>query len=331
MRVAIIFGGSGYIGSFLTKRFIDQTLFDKIYIYDLNPPGNFLNLESEHLVYLKGDVRKPIIIEALGDTDLENSWIFNFAAVHREPGHAYHEYFDTNLPGATHVSDFARQTGIQNMFFTSSIAPYGKSLDQRDEGSNLYPETAYGISKALAEQIHRTWLAEDSSRKLVIVRPSVIYGPHDPGNVYRMIKSLKKRRFILPDKGNVIKAYGYVYGLVDSMLFTMDRSEHFILYNYAENPLVPLERMTKIVQQEFGYKGGVPKIPVPLLVILARFIQMATSLMGKTSDIHPVRVRKAGFPTNIKPAYLIENDFNFKYPFEESLKHWRKIAPEDFS
>lgn len=44
----------------------------------------------------------------------------------------------------------------------------------------------------LAEKIHQIWLSKSKDRRLVIVRPSVIYGPHDPGNIYRTIKALKK-------------------------------------------------------------------------------------------------------------------------------------------
>src|SRR5690606_32070616 len=178
-----------------------------------------------------------------------------------------------------------------------------------------YPETAYSISKALSEKIHQQWLAEDKTRRLIIVRPSVIFGPKDPGNVYRMIKSLKKGTFILPNGGNIIKGYGYVYGLIDSMLFTMSKSDKLIIYNYAENPLVPLNEMVSVVKEEFNYTKPTLKLSTGILAIIAFFISKGFKLIGKTSDIHPVRVRKAGFPTNIRPQYLIDNGFEFKYDF----------------
>ena len=276
------------------------------------------------------DVRKPIEIEDLGNIDKESSWIFNLAAIHREPGHAYFEYFDTNIPGANNTCDFARKTGIRNVYFTSSIAPYGRSKEERTENSNLYPETAYGISKAIAEKIHETWLAEHTERRLIICRPSVIFGPKDPGNVYRMIKSLKKGTFILPNGGKVIKGYGYIFGLVESALFTMGQNQRQIIYNYAENPLVPLNEMTHIVKEELNIKKPVLKLPTTLLVSISGILQLVYAMVGKKSDIHPVRVRKAGFPTNIKAQYLIDHKFNFKYDFKNALKHWKEYEPNDF-
>ena len=327
---AIIFGGSGYIGTNLLSQLLEVSIFDKFYICDIKPLLGFdLEIDQNKVIYLEIDVTKPIFFE-LTEIDLENSWIFNFAAIHREPGHEFIEYFDTNIPGAENINEFSRKTRINNLLFTSSIAPYGRSLNERTEQSPLYPETAYGISKALAEKIHQTWLAENPLRRLIIVRPSVIFGPKDPGNVYRMIKALKRGTFVLPNGGNIIKGYGYVYGLVESMIFTMQKKERLIIYNYAENPIIPLKEMVNIAKEELGYKKPTIKMSVKMLAFIAFIVQKGFKLIGKKSDIHPVRVKKAGFPTNIKPQYLIDTDFNFKYDFKNALKHWKSISPEDF-
>lgn len=330
-RIAIIFGGAGYIGSFLTQKIIQEERFDNVYIYDLKTQPFLKSLSLKlNVKYILGDVRMPIDINFENEIDLENSWIFNFAAIHREPGHLFQEYFDTNIPGAENINLFANQIGIKNLFFTSSIAPYGKSINQRTENSSLYPETAYGISKSLAEQIHQNWLSEDYSRRLIIVRPSVIFGPKDPGNVYRMIKGLKKGNFILPNGGEIIKGYGYVYGLVESILFTMNKMDRLIIYNYAENPLVTLKEMVEITKEELGIKKPTIKLSIKTLSMIAWLIQKVFKIIGKQSDIHPVRVRKAGFPTNIKPNYLIKNGFDFKYEYRNAIRHWQSVTPEDF-
>ncbi|WP_108808209.1 NAD-dependent epimerase/dehydratase family protein [Aquimarina spinulae] len=329
---AIIFGGSGYIGTHLLRELLNKNEFDDYIIADIKTLTGFDEyIEKGNVNYITTDVRKKIEFDLdFSDIDLNKSWIFNFAAIHREPGHEFQEYFDTNIPGAENINDFARESKIKNIFFTSSIAPYGKSLDQRIESSSLYPETAYGISKGFAEKIHKEWLAEDNSRKLIIVRPSVIFGPKDPGNVFRMIKALKKGAFVLPDGGKVIKAYGYVYGLVESMLFTIKKNERCIIYNYAENPVVPLNEMVNIAKEDLNIKKPTIKLPVKILAVIAFFVQILFKIIGRKSDIHPVRVKKAGFPTNIKPQYLIDNGFQFKYDFKNALKHWKSISPEDF-
>ena len=51
------------------------------------------------------DVRKPI--ENMPFTPTPDDIIFNFAAVHRTPGHPDHAYFETNIRGAENVCAFA--------------------------------------------------------------------------------------------------------------------------------------------------------------------------------------------------------------------------------
>lgn len=81
--------------------------------------------------------------------------IFNFAAVHRTPGHEDHEYFETNIRGAENVVAFAERHGIKQIVFTSSIAPYGPSEELKSEDTLPTPNSAYGISKLVAEKYMR--------------------------------------------------------------------------------------------------------------------------------------------------------------------------------
>lgn len=328
MKTAFLFGGSGYIGQYIIARFIELNRFESYVIYDIISPQN-LNKLPKKVQFVQCNVKFPIP-DFNSKINQEESWIFNLAAIHREPGHEAQEYLDTNINGAKNISIFAEKTGVLNVFFTSSIAPYGKSVGISTEHSELNPQTPYGISKKGAEEIHRNWRNTNLNKRLIIVRPSVIYGPGDIGNILRTIKALKKGIFVLPNGGNVIKAYGYVFGLIDSIMFTMEKTDREIIYNYAEYPLLNLKEMTQEIKKELHYIKPTWSLPVGLLAFIAGVLQFVNKILGKKSDIHPVRVRKAGFPTNIKPQYLIDNGFDFRYDFQKSLKHWKSVAPEDF-
>jgi nucleoside-diphosphate-sugar epimerase len=322
VKVCIVVGGSGYIGTKLCERLLSLGAFDKIIVTDISDPVQAL----DGVVYIKQDVRDGIYIDALENIDKAHSWLFNFAAIHREPGHSLHEYFDTNVVGADKVNDFLERSAIANLFFTSSIAPYGRSREVRSEVSPCYPETPYGISKWKAESIHRLWLEGGKARRLIICRPSVIYGPGDPGNVLRMIKGIQKGSFFIPGEAGIVKSHGYIYGLLDSMLFTMRQADQFVLYNYSESPTLNLGEMVEVVKKVFPSRWPTLRVPLKMLLIVAHVIRVFVP----SGPVHPVRVKKAAFPTNVKPGYLISKGFEFKYGFSKSLLDWIEKSPEDF-
>jgi nucleoside-diphosphate-sugar epimerase len=321
MTNAIIFGGAGFIGRNLAKRLAAAKRFDRIILADIRRAEFPLPPQVE---FQECDVRKSILPQM---DDLKPDWIFNFAAVHREPGHEPAEYFDTNLPGARNVCAFAEAAGCANMLFTSSISVYGPTTGATAETSPTYPQTPYGISKLCAELIHEGWLRAGKDRRLIICRPGVIYGPGDPGNILRMIRAVQRGYFFFPGTTTLRKSYGYVEGLVDSFEFAMARVESRLLFNYVETETETIGNLVQIIRQELGCSAPVISIPLWLLQPMATGMQLLTK--GR-SPIHPARVRKAATPTHIVPRRLEELGFKFNYDFRSSLNHWRSISPQDF-
>jgi nucleoside-diphosphate-sugar epimerase len=322
MQTAVIFGGTGYIGRRWAIRLAAEKRFQRIILADIRPPNFSLPAQTD---YVSCDVRNPI---ALPQPEVCPDWIFNFAAVHREPGHAKEEYFDTNIPGARNVCDFAEHTRCKNILFTSSIAVYGPTTGPTTETSPLYPVTPYGISKLAAELIHEAWWKANPAQRLYVCRPGVIYGPGDPGNILRMIRAVKKGYFIFPGSKHLRKSYGYIEGLLDSFEFIMARPENRLTYNYVERETETLETLVKIAQERLGRKVPMFTAPLPLLQCAAVIMQALTR--GR-SPIHPARVRKAASSTHIIPSMLLNMGFKFNYDFRTSLQNWSEKAPADLS
>jgi nucleoside-diphosphate-sugar epimerase len=322
MSSCIIFGGSGFVGTHLTKRLLATGRFDKVIIADIK---NSLLESIPGVTFQQVDVRETIPSSLAEHGSVE--WIFNLAAVHREPGHIANEYFSTNLRGAEHVTQFAREIQCRNIYFTSSISVYGPTETATTEQSPICPITPYGGSKYPAELIHRGWVKEEKNRRLIISRPGVLYGAGDPGNILRMIRAVRKGYFAVPGSLEIVKAFGYIEGLLDSIEFTMADTDREIIYNYAEDPSETLGEIIQSVKQFFGVKATTPSIPISLLLPAAHLIQ---AIAGARNPIHPVRVKKAATPTHIVPAELLKRGFPFQYSFEKSLAHWSQVAPEDF-
>jgi nucleoside-diphosphate-sugar epimerase len=321
MSSCLILGGCGYVGYNWAIRLAGRKRFKRIILADIRPPSQPL---AEGWEFFKCDVRQPLSFR-----DLKPEWLFNFAAVHREPGHIREEYFDTNLAGAKNACAFAEQTGCRNILFTSSIAVYG-SLDNRSisENSLPYPASPYGISKLCAELIHKGWRRSGEGRQLYVCRPGVIYGPGDPGNILRMIRAVRKGYFVFPGSKNLRKSYGYIEGLLDSFEFVMSSGKNQLTYNYVEQETETLGTLVQIIQTHFGSRIPTFTAPLPVLEAVAAMAQIATR---GHSPLHPVRVRKTALSTHIIPQQLKEMSFNFRYDFATSLRDWAGKSPGDFS
>jgi nucleoside-diphosphate-sugar epimerase len=321
VTTCVIFGGAGVIGTQLARHLLASRRFDRVHLADIRPSTL---VGAPGITTSATDVREPIPVALVPEAP---QWIFHFAAVHREPGHEPHEYFDTNLPGARNVVAYAEAVACANIYFTSSISVYGPTNGPTSEASRICPNTAYGSSKYAAELIHEAWQSRDARRRLVISRPGVVYGPGDPGNILRMIRAIQRGYFAYPGPADIRKSYAYIYGLLDSIDFTMARTDPLIVYNYVESPTQPLSELVAEVKVLLHSHAPVLRLPQPLLLPAAAAAQ---ALLGSRNPIHPTRVRKAAMSTHIVPGWLERAGFPFQYPFRASLEHWRGIAPEDF-
>jgi nucleoside-diphosphate-sugar epimerase len=252
--------------------------------------------------------------------------IFNFAAIHRTPGHPDHAYFETNIRGAENVCDFARKHGIENIVFTSSIAPYGAAEDLKTEETLPTPNTPYGISKLVAEKIHREWAAEDSKRRLSIVRPGIVFGTGENGNMTRLYKALKKHKFAYAGRKDTIKACIYVKDLVRVMLAMAENenADRIQLHNCCYYPSFTIEQIANTMLKATGMKRWIPFIPHKPMMAAAT---MCGLLGGLGLGICPARVKKLMISTNIDGQKLAKN-YPLSYSLEDAFKDWFKDCEE---
>ena len=321
----IIFGGSGFIGTHLIHLLKNECVKsgDKIYDLDIVMPGEEgvvpgVVEKNDGVEYIRLDVRKPIEFDFKPTAD---DVIFNLAAVHRTPGHPDHEYFETNIRGAENVTAFAEKHGINKILFTSSIAPYGAAEELKEETTLPTPNTPYGISKLVAEKIHQMWQVKDEKRELTIVRPGIVYGKGEHGNMTRLYKGMKGHYFMYTGRKDTIKASIYVKELVLFFKYRMmDNSfPGTDVFNCTFEPAYNIEQICETMKKATGLKYKIPLIPGGLLMTAATILG---PIGGKKVGIHPARVKKLMVSTNICGKKLAACGYKFHYSFEDTFKDW---------
>ena len=339
MRSAIIFGGSGFIGLHFAKFLIEGFLIDRVYLVDIKPRDNEIfnfrkRLASNYpdLIYLQHDIRLSINTIFPEENII---LVANFAAIHREPGHDIREYFETNVLGAENVCNFAEKVGCHNIIFTSSISPYGVSESIKDESTLPIPVTAYGSSKLVAEKIHQVWQSKDiNNRRLVIVRPGVVFGPGEGGNVSRLIKAVIHRYFFFMGNESTRKAGVYVKELCNAMWWVLQEQkkngEIVSLFNMSMNPGPSIGEYVKAVCKTQGIKRYVPTVPYKVLIAVAYVIDALAKHLGIKHPFSPVRIRKLVRSNNIIPTYLVEHGYQFQYSLDSAFADWKKSCPEEW-
>lgn len=339
MKNAIIFGGSGFIGGFFAQHLIENCFYKKVYILDIESPmdkessfrkNQFLELKDK-ISFVKCDVRKSINWFPNESIEL----IANFAAIHREPGHKDYEYFETNIKGAENVCEWASKISCKSMIFSSSISPYGIEDIEKNEESLPVPSTAYGSSKLVAEKIHINWQEKNiEDRTLVIVRPGVVFGPGEGGNVSRLIKAIKKRYFVYIGNQKIRKAGVYVKELSNAMTWCLNKAaaseSKIVLFNMTMNPGPSIEEYANAILKVLNKNYFFPRLPFSLLLLAAHLISLICWPLGIKHPFSPVRIIKLKRANEINPKFLIDNNYKFLFDLENALLDWKKDCPQEW-
>ena len=314
-KQAIVFGGAGFIGTHLLEFLTVSRKYERLISVDINEP----RARIAGVEYLYHDVRDPIDVKLGGGAPAD---VFNLAAIHVTPGHPEGDYYYTNVLGAVNVCRFAKETGSQNVLFTSSISIYGPSENALDEDAPPAPVSAYGRSKHSAEAIHLLWQSESPGRRLTIVRPAVIYGLYEQGNFTRLSRLLERRAFVYPGRTDTIKSCGYVKDLVSSMMFMASRNEGVSIFNFCHERRYTISEICSAFCQAAGYHA--PRLTIPMWSMnLAVLPFELLHAVGIRTGINRDRIKKLWFSTNILPKRLVANGFQFEHGLLSSLEEWK--------
>lgn len=281
MKICVI-GGSGFVGTRLCSR-LEKAGID-FYIIDKNPRGPFVDRT------LMCDIRDGKTLSGL----IEGDVIINLAAEHRDDVRPVALYDEVNVGGSANICKIAAEKKIQNIIFTSSVAVYGFAEPGTDEEGKINPFNDYGRTKWEAEQVYDGWFDEDpASRSLVILRPTVIFGEGNRGNVFNLLNQIHSRRFIMIGRGTNRKSMAYVENVAACIQHFLHAGVGRVLYNYVDKPDMTVNELVINVRTTLFAKGGVGlRLPKAFGYVAGAIADFVAAILRRNLAVSSIRIKK---------------------------------------
>lgn len=160
----LVTGSSGYLGSSFIKQYKDKYQFNTF---------SLLTQKIEDINFNGVDV------------------VLHCAAlVHQKVEQTYEKYHEINVKYPVKLAKLAKQNGVKQFVFISTVAVNGEDIEKLDEQTSCVPVTHYGKSKLEAEK--QLLELNDDTFVVSIIRPPMVYGKDAPGNIDSLVKLVKK-------------------------------------------------------------------------------------------------------------------------------------------
>ena len=283
MKIAMI-GASGFVGTRLLDLLRQEPEKYQCINIDLQPSHFFNDIT------IIGDVRNQ---EQL-DKELQGvDVVILLAAQHRDDVTPVSLYYDTNVGGMETTLRSMEKNNVKRIIFFSSVAVYGLNKVNPDEEHLADPFNHYGKSKWQAEQVLQEWYKSHPDWNIDIIRPTVIFGERNRGNVYNLLKQISSGKFLMVGKGDNKKSMAYVGNVVAFVKYMIDNvTTGYNVFNYVDKPDNNMNQLVAHVSAVLGKHIPATHFPYWMGMMGGYCFDLLARVTGKKFTISSVRVKK---------------------------------------
>ena len=286
-----IVGGSGFVGTNLCRQ---------LHLHGQN--FEILDLKMSHSFPEKCKIADVRDINSLRE-GITGDIVVNLAAVHRDDVSDISDYRQTNVIGAENIAQICTLKDIKKIIFTSTVAVYGFIDTPADENHQIKPFNEYGRTKFEAEKKLRNWQNEDRENSLIIIRPTVIFGEGNRGNVFNLLNQIVSGRFIMIGAGRNKKSMAYVGNVAAFLQTCINTNLKSALFNYVDTPDLTMNELVSYARKRLlGKEGTGVKLPYFVGMFIGYFADMTSILIGRKLPISSIRVKKFTADTQFTSA-----------------------------
>ena len=318
MHIAVI-GGSGFIGT----KLISYLLGDK----KISSVKNLDTAQSD----LHSELTK--IVDVLDTKSLQQELkgidlVVLLAAEHTDDVSPHSLYYKVNVEGMRSTLQAMQANGVSRLIFTSTVAIYGLDKDRPSEDSPADPFNHYAKSKWQAEGVLKAWQREHADWNINIIRPSVIFGEGNRGNVYNLLRQISSGKFVMIGKGDNKKSMSYVGNVVAFIHFLMYHKPKGVnIYNYADKPDLTTNQIVQHASAVLSRKLPSWRIPFSLGMLVGHGFDLLAIVLRKKLSISSVRVKKFCAVTTYDSTRAMSTGFTPPYSLEQGLE---RMLEEEF-
>jgi len=246
--------------------------------------------------------------------------VVNLAAVHRDDIVNTVEYQQTNVDGAKNIAIVCNEKKINKIVFTSTVAVYGFAEPGTGEDGEINPFNEYGRTKFEAEEELRSW-HNNGKNSLVIVRPTVIFGEGNRGNVFNLLNQIASGKFIMVGRGNNKKSMAYIGNIVEFLEACISTDKKYGVFNYVDTPDLTMNSLVSQVRQKLRGKDGVGiRLPYWIGILLGYIADGIVKTTGARLPISSIRVKKFASSTEFRSEKNSLEGFKPRYSLSEGIE-----------
>lgn len=216
---AFVTGGTGFIGSHLIRKLLEQS-YDVHILYRPTSPSprlkDVLSLTTHHNIDIcdKDELQKVL-------KEIQPDYIFHLANIGIYGGNesADEDVINVNFFGTVNLLKASKNIPYKLFVNTGSSSEYGPKTNSMKELDSCFPESTYGVSK-LAATLYAKNFAEKNDKPIVTLRLFSPYGPDDdPRRFITTVisQSLNDKKITLTNSDNV-RDFIYINDVIEAYM-----------------------------------------------------------------------------------------------------------------